>query len=66
MKKCPKCGHEEFIVSAHVVQDWLVDKYGTFEKEICACTDVAHFPDDDDLWTCDKCGYEAEGSKFNI
>ena len=26
MKKCPNCGSEEFFVTAHVTQDWLVDK----------------------------------------
>lgn len=66
MKRCPKCGNEEFLVSAHVVQDWKVDKNGNFIEEINSCSEVTHEPDDEDLWTCTKCNYETVGSEFNI
>ena len=66
MKKCPKCGAETFEVSAHVVQDWLVDHNGDFLKELDPCIEVAHFPDDDDVWNCANCNYSAAGREFNV
>lgn len=63
-KKCPKCGNETFIARAHVVQLWEVDRNGDYLKVIEECDTVAHFPDNDDLWTCSSCGYEASGDKF--
>ena len=66
MKRCPKCGCEEFYVTAHVVQDWLVDYDGNYIKTADDCVEVAHYPKDDDIWTCNKCGYEAEGNEFNV
>lgn len=66
MKKCPKCGNETFYVTSHVIQDWKVDLYGDFLEVIDDCIEVTHFPKDDDLWECTKCGYNDEGSKFNI
>ncbi len=64
MKKCPKCGNTKFNVSAHVVQEWLVDEDGDFIESIDDCVAVAHFPDNEDLWTCAECGYEAAGEEF--
>ena len=66
MKKCPKCGCEEFIVSAHVVQTWVVDKNGNFERVSEDCTDVTHAPDNDDMWTCAECGHYDSGNAFEI
>ena len=66
MKRCPKCGCEEFYVTAHVVQDWIVDCNGDYIKTTEDCVEVAHYPKDDDIWTCNKCGYEAEGNEFNV
>ena len=66
MKKCPKCGCKEFYVSAHVIQDWLVDSNGDFIRTENECATVAHFPEDDDIWQCADCGYDAEGSEFNL
>lgn len=63
-KKCPKCGNETFIVRAHVVQTWEVDRDGDYLKVIEECDTVAHYPDNDDLWTCSSCGYDASGDKF--
>ena len=64
MKRCPKCGNKEFIVTAHVVQEWLVDKYGEFIKATQDCVCVSHYPDDDDIWQCESCGYDGAGSEF--
>lgn len=66
MKRCPKCGHDVFYVSAHVIQDWIVDHNGNFLETIDDCVEVTHFPTDDDLWECAKCSYNDEGHKFNI
>ena len=66
IKRCPECGCEEFIVSAHVIQTWIVDKYGEFSEEISSCDEVSHYPDDGDIWECKKCHYEASGSEFNV
>ena len=66
MKQCPRCGSHCFCVSAHVVQDWLVDGDGNFLKSISDCVEVTHFPDDDDLWQCNTCGYDAAGKGLNV
>ena len=64
MYRCPKCGGGEFVVSAHVVQEWIVDKNGSFVEVINDCTDVTHKPDNEDVWACRKCGYDGPGSIF--
>jgi len=56
---CPKCGNETFYTSAHVVQEWLVDKNGEYLETSEDCLEVAADPDDDNIWTCAKCGAEA-------
>jgi len=66
MKRCPKCGCEEFFVGAHVVQEWKVDCNGDFMEVTEDCIEVAHFPDDEDLWYCASCGHSAAGEEFNI
>ena len=66
MKRCPRCGSHCFCVTAHVTQDWLVDENGNFLKALHECGEVTHYPDDDDLWQCGKCGYEAAGAEFNV
>ena len=66
MKKCPKCGNETFYVSAHVIQDWIVDSDGEFLDVVDDCVEVAHFPKDYDLWECAKCNYNDRGDKFNV
>lgn len=65
MKQCPRCGAKEFFVSAHVVQDWVVDENGTFLEIIDDCIEVTHYPDDTDIWDCAECGYSDRGSAFN-
>lgn len=65
-KICPKCGGMQFLVSPHVVQEWIVDGNGNFIVEIESCVEVVHYADDDDIWTCYECGHEAVGSEFNV
>lgn len=58
--KCPYCGNKEkFVVSAHIIEDWVVDRHGEFIEVDKECVDVAHYPDDDDIWYCIECGEEA-------
>lgn len=64
MKICPKCGGKTFIVTPHVTQDWLVDENGEFLKCINECVEVTHKADNEDIWTCAGCGYEASGDEF--
>lgn len=64
MKVCPKCGGKQFIVSAHVVEDWLVDENGNWIETICSGNEVSHRPDDGDLWVCSWCQYSANGRDF--
>ena len=66
MKKCPKCGCNQFLVTAHVTQDWEVDGNADFIKAVNDCVDVTHKPDDEDLWECNNCGYAAAGKEFNV
>lgn len=64
-KRCPKCGSQVFSVTAHVTQDWEVDQDGDFLRCTNECVETTHRPDDDDIWTCAKCGHEAPGKDFN-
>lgn len=66
MKRCPICGHSNFNVTAHVTQGWLVDEDGDFIECTTECEEVTHKPNDDDSWTCAKCGHDAVGKEFNI
>ena len=65
MKRCPRCGAQAFCVTAHVTQDWVVDAHGDFIQSLNDCLEVTHFPDDDDIWDCNNCGYSAAGRVFN-
>lgn len=65
-KKCPKCGSKKFLVTAHVAQDWIVDEDGEFVACQEECVEVVHKPDDDDIWHCKNCGYDAAGSEFCV
>ena len=66
MKKCPKCGHSKFYVTAHVTQDWLVDENENHLETQNECVEITHKPDDEDVWVCEECGYDASGKEFNI
>lgn len=64
-KCCPKCGALRFVATAHVTQDWELNANGDFTSTINDCVEITHQPDDDDIWACAECGYEAAGSEFN-
>lgn len=64
MKCCPKCGGKTFRVMATVLQGWIVSSDGEFIGEYDSCIDVLRTPDDGDIWTCDRCGYETEGNNM--
>lgn len=66
MKRCPKCGHDTFYVSAHVVQCWIVNENREYLQTENECEEVTHLPDDDDIWQCTKCWYCGAGSEFNM
>lgn len=66
MKRCPKCDHDTFYVTAHVTQGWLVDSEEEYLQTTIECEEVTYWPNDDDIWQCSKCGYDASGSKFNL
>ena len=66
MKVCPKCKGKEFLVTAHVTQDWKVDTYGNYLETAEECVQVTHAPDDTDLWECVRCGYSDAGTEFNV
>ncbi len=44
----------------------MVDEDEQYISTISECDDILHAPDDNDIWECDNCGYNAAGSKFNI
>ena len=66
MRVCPHCGGKRFIATGHVVQEWILDECGLCieVKDDCIC--VTHEPDDQDLWQCYECGYEAAGKEFYV
>lgn len=64
--RCPKCGGNRFIATAHVTQDWTLDENGTFESCIAECTEVTHEPDTEDILVCQACGHDAPGQEFII
>lgn len=64
MKRCPKCGNNKFSIVVHVTQEWIVDEDGYFVECSVECLDVTHFPDNEDLWQCSRCGYEDAGAVF--
>lgn len=64
MKICPRCRCREFLVTWHVAQTERVDSDGDFIEEVTSCDEVLHKADDDDIWTCAGCEYDAPGSEF--
>jgi ribosomal protein L37AE/L43A len=37
---------------------------GNYMSTTTACEEVTHQPDNDDIWACASCGYDAAGSEF--
>jgi len=62
IKKCPKCGATEFVVSDHV---GFAGTNEDFVEDRNSRIDVLHKSDDDDIWQCGKCGYTAPEAEFN-
>lgn len=56
---CPNHCRSPLITTAHVSQTWKVDHEGEFLEEI-STDEVDAEPDDENIWTCEKCGAEAE------
>jgi dihydrofolate reductase len=61
---CPKCGGRHFGVTAHITQDWVVNSQGFWEKTTEDCVEVTHRPDDNDLWSCTRCGATYPGREL--
>ena len=58
---CPNNkSHKKFITNAHVVQEWLVNKKGEFDKVINDCVEVTHSPNRDNSFQCNICKVEAK------
>ena len=50
--------HNHFITTAHVVEEWLVDRNGNWIETI-ETIETANGPDAGNTWTCAECGSEA-------
>lgn len=57
---CPNGCHAALSTTAHVKQDWKVDLGGNFIEVLDDALEMVCLPDDDNIWTCLKCGEEAE------
>ena len=57
---CPNGCHAALSTTAHVMQDWKVDLEGNFIEVLDDALEMVCLPDDDNIWTCLKCGEEAE------
>ena len=64
--RCPECGAESFIVTAHVTQDWKIDSEMNFLECVSECEEVTHHPDEDDIWQCAGCEYSGPGHTFQV
>lgn len=54
--RCPNDpNHKEFITTVHQVHDWVVDQQGNFIEDL-GCSEVATFPDINNIWFCKQCG----------
>ncbi|MFF2532341.1 hypothetical protein ACFVS2_25865 [Brevibacillus sp. NPDC058079] len=50
--------HKEFITSAHVVQDWIVDESGNY-LSVAEDVQTTHGPHKENTWNCRICLAEA-------
>lgn len=64
MKICPSCKGKRFIISAIVVQKWIVNECGLCIDIKDDFIDVQETAGDEDLWECYECGYRALGREF--
>ena len=56
---CPNGCGGCFDTTAHIMQSWKVDATGAFVEVLENCIQTTHGPDNDNIWTCVKCGAEA-------
>lgn len=56
--ECPKCLSYEFITTAHVQEEWLVDSNGKYIENY-EHVHVLRPPDPGNIWYCAKCHTEA-------
>jgi len=63
---CPQCGNGLFYVTvtAHVAQNWKVDRDGNFLECMGSCDEAPHKATDSDIWCCASCGRKAPGYSF--
>ena len=55
--------HNRFSTTAHVSQEWEVDRNGDFQSEIVSCLDITHYPNPQNLWICLDC---ADDGKLDV
>jgi len=61
MPRCPKDPtHDEFITSATVVEDWVVDREGHWIETVDGEGETVRGPDPENIWTCRACGADVE------
>jgi hypothetical protein len=62
LAKCPTApdeeGHMKFSTTAHVAEEWQVDKHGNFLVNM-GNTQVVQGPRKENIWYCCECGEEA-------
>ena len=51
--------HNVFFTTAHVVEEWKVDREGNFIM-VCGTLETVHGPHPDNVWECAICGCHAE------
>ena len=52
--------HKQFVVSAHVAQEWVVDDEGQFVRVDQGSLDTCvHHPNSQDYYVCYECGEDA-------
>ena len=52
--------HTQFVTTAHVMQEWIVDREGNFQGVSNEALETTHPPDPANIWTCSQCGAPAE------
>lgn len=57
---CPNNpSHQRFVTTAHVMQEWVVDKNGNFIEASQPSIQTTHGPDPENVWNCYECGSQA-------
>ena len=66
MKRCPRCGYNEFATTVHTIQEWIVDEEGNLIKCIDCCAAITNSPNNNAVWVCLKCDYYGFGKEFEV